>query len=49
MKSSELKPGVSATSPLPIAINSTCLVVCFPRPKWEEISFVFSSNSDVAH
>lgn len=36
MKSSELKPGVSATSPLPIAINSTCLVVCFPRPKCEE-------------
>src|SRR5699024_11401156 len=37
--SSELKPGVSATRPLATENNSTCLVVCFPRPRLVEISF----------
>src|SRR5699024_7519526 len=38
--SSELKPGVSATRPLATENNSTCLVVCFPRPRLVEIPFV---------
>src|SRR5699024_3112080 len=38
VNSNELKPGVSATNPLFTSINSTCLVVCLPRPKLFEIS-----------
>src|SRR5699024_3950056 len=40
VNSSELKPGVSATRPLATENNSTCLVVCFPRPRLLEIFFV---------
>ena len=36
----ELKPGVSATKPSNKLINSTCLVVCLPRPNASDISFV---------
>src|SRR5699024_1003355 len=44
LKSRELNPGVSATSPSLICSNSTCLVVCLPRPKLLDISAVFKSK-----
>ena len=34
------KPGVSATNPPNKGINSTCLVICLPRPKATDISSV---------
>ena len=49
IKSSALKPGVSAIKPFSLSNSSTCLVVCLPRLSDLEISLVsrFSSGLNV--